>query len=139
MGYCYHRKDINPLVGYDQMTQKILLVDDNETLCKALSDWINSLYHDVMVSQVSDGETAIALCCQEDFDLVLMDIGLPGISGLEAIVQIRKIKPAIPLAVMTIQEGNLIEQKAYESGADLYITKRTLYHHLSHVLSEYLK
>ncbi len=120
------------------MKQKILLVDDHETLRTALSAWISTLYPHVVVEQVCDGEEAVSLCQRESFNLILMDIGLPGMSGLEAVAEIKKTKASTPIAVMTIQEGSLIEQKAYESGADVYITKRKLYMHLSHVLRDYL-
>lgn len=121
------------------MRQQILLVDDHEALSIALSAWINNLYPQVGVKSVSDGETAVSICRQEFFNLILMDIGLPGMNGLEAIAEIKKINSAIPIIAMTIQEGSIIEGNAYACGADGYISKRTLYSNLTQFLEIYLQ
>ncbi|MFZ5808992.1 MAG: response regulator [Chloroflexota bacterium] len=120
------------------MSRQILIVDDHEALREAMKTWITGLYPDIEVFQASDGEGAVELCQQEYFDLVLLDLGLPGMSGFEAIAEIKKYHPNIPIAVVTINEGSLFEQRALESGADEFITKRTVYTRLPDILDSYL-
>jgi CheY-like chemotaxis protein len=120
------------------LSKHILIVDDHEALREAMKTWITGLYPDVEVFQSADGEEAVKLCRQEYFDLVLMDLSLPGMSGFDAIAEIKKSNPHIPIAVVTINEGSMFEQRALESGADQFITKRTVYARLPDILDSYL-
>jgi CheY-like chemotaxis protein len=120
------------------LSKQILIVDDHEALREAMKTWITGLYPDIEVFQASDGEGAVELCRQEYFDLVLMDLSLPGMSGYEAIEEIKKYNPYLPIAAITIHEGSLFEQRALESGADEFITKRTVYARLPDILDSYL-
>ena len=100
---------------------RILVVDDDSshrtTLATLLADWKYA------VTTVPDGESAIEACKEQPFDLVLMDVRMTGISGIEALKEIKAYNPAIPVIIMTAYSdvGNAVE--ALKSGAYDYLTK----------------
>lgn len=100
---------------------EILVVDDDNshraTLETLISDWGYS------VTAVADGESAIESCKARPFDLVLMDVRMTGISGIEALKEIKIYNPAIPVIIMTAYSdvGNAVE--ALKNGAYDYLTK----------------
>ncbi|MDL2313641.1 sigma-54 dependent transcriptional regulator [Desulfovibrio sp. OttesenSCG-928-C14] len=100
---------------------KLLAVDDDighlNTLDTLLSDWGYS------TSLAASGEKAIELCRARPFDLVLMDMRMPGLSGLETLKEIKKYNPAIPVLIMTAYSdvGNAVE--AIKAGAYDYLSK----------------
>ncbi|MDR1660240.1 MAG: sigma-54 dependent transcriptional regulator [Desulfovibrio sp.] len=100
---------------------RILVVDDDNshraTLATLLADW------GYAVTAVPDGESAIEACRARPFDLVLMDVRMTGISGIEALKEIKSYNPAIPVIITTAYSdvGNAVE--ALKSGAYDYLTK----------------
>ncbi|CAK7041726.1 MAG: Transcriptional regulatory protein ZraR [Desulfovibrio sp.] len=100
---------------------QLLIVDDDHshrnTLTTLLADWGYD------VSAVEDGESAIESCRARPFDLVLMDVRMTGMSGIEALQEIKVFNPAIPIIIMTAfsDVDNAVE--AIKSGAYDYLTK----------------
>lgn len=99
----------------------ILVVDDDNshrnTLATLLNDWGYTL------TAVADGESAIEACKAKPFDLVLMDVRMTGISGIEALKEIKAYNPAIPVIIMTAYSGVDNAVEALKSGAYDYLTK----------------
>ena len=93
----------------------ILVVDDDKghlaMLNTLLTDWGYS------VSTSADGERAVELCREGPYDLVLMDVRMPGKSGLEALCEIKEFNPAIPVLIMTAYSGVEDAVKAIKEGA----------------------
>ncbi|HPL83202.1 MAG TPA: response regulator [Candidatus Omnitrophota bacterium] len=81
------------------MTYKILVVDDEAPVRDLFSDLFKKDGYDVKC--VATGEESIELVAKEDFDVVLMDIKLTGMSGLEALKRIKDIKPGIIVIMIT--------------------------------------
>ena len=99
----------------------ILVVDDDRahrTMLKTLlSGW------GYLIREADDGETAIAAVRERAFDLVLMDIRMLKISGLEALVEIKAINPAIPVIIMTAYASLETAVEAVKKGAYDYLQK----------------
>jgi DNA-binding response OmpR family regulator len=83
------------------MAKRILCVEDDATLRWAITEMLNFTGYEVI--EAENGLTGIVLASSHHPDLILMDINLPGISGLEAMAQIRaKLEPShIPIIIMT--------------------------------------
>ncbi len=105
------------------MKQKksLLIVDDDaghrKMLLTLLADW------DYRVEGAADGESAVALCRERGFDLVLMDVRMTGISGLEALREIKADAPDLPILIMTAYSDVKTAVEAIKSGAYDYLTK----------------
>lgn len=102
------------------MSTQVLVVDDDRQMSRAVTNALKA--RDYSVITAGNGETALDLLSQEQIDLVLLDVGLPGIDGHEVIRRFRSWSqvPVIMLSVQDTQEGKIA---ALDSGADDYITK----------------
>jgi CheY-like chemotaxis protein len=102
---------------------KVLLVEDNKLLQKVNSYFIKELDH-CSVEIAEDGYTALEKIMQHQYDLVVLDVGLPDIDGREVCRRIRKIthKKNIPIVVLTAH-GYAIEQECLDAGANDFIVK----------------
>ncbi len=100
---------------------KILVVDDDKghriTLLTLLADWGYD------VEGVDDGAPAIVLCRKQAFDLVLMDVRMAEVDGIEALKEIRGFNPAIPIIIMTAFSDVDDAVTAIKAGAYDYLTK----------------
>ena len=102
------------------MRVKILIVDDEPSHRLMLSAHLKSGYN---VSEASDGFQAVEAVKKQFFDLVLMDIRMPGIDGLEALRQIKAIRPGIVIFIMTAFQSVETAREALRQGASDYIVK----------------
>ena len=101
----------------------VLVVDDNEINLKLVSDLLES--SGMRVSRAFDAPSAEAALEREVPDLVLMDIGLPGVSGLSLTRKLRAAPrfDAMIIVALTAYAMKGDDQKAYAAGCDAYITK----------------
>jgi len=78
---------------------KILVVDDNENIREMLEDFLNLEGHTPVLAK--DGEEALKAFSEQDFDIVITDLGMPGMSGWEVNKRIKEKKPEIPVVIIT--------------------------------------
>ncbi len=101
--------------------KKILLVEDDPEITRLLDLHLNSgLYH---LSACNNGEDAIRKISTEDFNLIILDIMLPGINGMEVCKKLRERNYNIPIMMLTSLSEESDKILALELGADDYITK----------------
>jgi two-component system KDP operon response regulator KdpE len=99
----------------------ILLVDDEPVVLRALRVALEA--QDYTVSAVLSGEDALARISNGAFDLVLLDLGLPGVDGFEVIRRVRVLYPALPIIVLSAQGEDAVKVEALDLGADDYVSK----------------
>ena len=99
----------------------ILVVDDDDAHRTMLKTLIGGWGY--AISQANDGSLAIELVEKQPFDLVLMDIRMLKVSGLEALEEIKRINPAIPVIIMTAYSSIDTAIEAIRKGAYDYLTK----------------
>jgi two-component system KDP operon response regulator KdpE len=98
----------------------ILIVEDDAPLRRALRTSLRA--RDLVVHEAGSGEEALVLAADRRPDLVLLDLGLPGIDGLETIVRLRTFTDA-PVIVLTARDRPADKVAALDAGADDYVTK----------------
>ena len=105
------------------MTHVILVVEDNERNLKLLRDVLEYAGYDVRVARTA--EDGITLAVSEPPDLVLMDLQLPGIDGMEALRRLRESPRTadIPVVAVTAQAMKQDRERALEAGFNGYVTK----------------
>ena len=107
---------------YDFMGKMILVVEDMETNHMLIDSILRRTYAQVLWAM--DGETAIELCKEnEQIDIVLMDIRLPGIDGYETTREIRKFRPDVPIVAQTAYVYHNNKHLVLDAGCDDLITK----------------
>lgn len=99
----------------------VLLVDDEEGMVRTLRDIL--LGHDFDVTVARNGAEAVDLAEEYRPDFIVMDIRMPGISGLEAYRRIKHFAPATPVAFMTAYSDSMLIAQALEEGALRVFTK----------------
>jgi two-component system, OmpR family, response regulator QseB len=100
---------------------RLLLVEDDSMLGEALQDAL--LPHNYVVDWVKDGESALNALRYEAFEIVVLDIGLPGIDGIEVIRIMRKEHFEQPVLLLTARDGLTDKVKGLDAGADDYLLK----------------
>jgi DNA-binding response OmpR family regulator len=100
---------------------QILLVEDEPNIASGLV--YNLEMEGYRVTHVERGETALEKLWQDAFGLVILDIMLPGIDGIEVCRQIRKQDPKIPILMLTARSEDKDRIEGLETGADDYLTK----------------
>jgi two-component system response regulator CpxR len=98
----------------------LLLIDDDIQLCGLLSKFFAS--HDFRLDAVHDGRSGLMRAQQRKHDLVLLDIMLPAIDGLEVLAQLRK-RATIPIIMLTARSADNDRIAGLENGADDYVLK----------------
>jgi two-component system KDP operon response regulator KdpE len=99
---------------------RILAVDDEPQILRALRTSLAARGYDVVTAP--NGETALDLLAAGDVDLAVLDIGLPGMDGVEVLRRLRGWS-AIPVIVLTVRDAQADKVAALDAGADDYLTK----------------
>jgi two-component system KDP operon response regulator KdpE len=99
----------------------ILVVDDEPHMLRALV--LSLTNQGFQVSTAADGSTALQLASSSDPDLLLLDLGLPDMDGLEVIQRLRRDNPGLPIVVLTARTGSHETIVALDLGASDYVTK----------------
>ena len=103
------------------MSRRILVVDDDTLIRRSLAVSLEKLGYAVL--SAATGEAAVEVARSDPPDLILLDIGLPGMDGLEALRVFRRHVERIPVIFLTARRRELDEIVGLELGADDYITK----------------
>ena len=108
------------MVAAVPQVKKILIVDDESAILQTLR--FNLERNGYAVATAGDGRTAVALAGSEHPDLIIMDIMLPVLDGIEACKEIRKTSD-VPIIMLTARDQEIDKVLALELGADDYVTK----------------
>jgi DNA-binding NarL/FixJ family response regulator len=104
----------------------ILIVEDHDALRDSLKNWLTSIFQDCMFLQARTGEEALELCHTHLPQIVLMDIMLPEMSGIDTTRRIKDAVPDAQVVVLSIYEDSAYKTDAAAAGAVAYISKRKM-------------
>ncbi|MDM8152099.1 two component transcriptional regulator, LuxR family [Priestia megaterium] len=107
------------------MQHRILIVDDHLVVREGLKLLIETSDKYVIVGEAENGRIAIDLVEKLKPDVILMDLYMPVMSGLEAITEIRRRTPEIPIVILTTYNEDQLMMKGIEAGAKGYLLKDT--------------
>lgn len=102
---------------------QVLLVEDDELFRLGLRVRLQQEVGIEITAEAEDGETAVALATRQAFDIVLLDVGLPGIGGIEACRQMKQKQPQLPILVLTSRSQPALITRLIEAGAQGYCLK----------------
>lgn len=103
------------------MTKTILLVDDEPHVLEVLRVTLEDLGFSLL--EAEDGPRALSIAREQKPDLVILDVMLPTMSGLEVCRALHEGNEKIPVILLTARSGEEDEKAGYEAGADRYLTK----------------
>jgi DNA-binding NarL/FixJ family response regulator len=118
---------------------KILIADDHAVVRKGVRHILSELPDDVTVNEAGDSYEVIDNIRKNDYDLVLLDIAMPGKDGLEALKQIKTEKPKLPVLILSMFPEEQFALRALKSGASGYLTKESIPEELLKAIQKVLR
>src|ERR1700730_2020950 len=103
--------------------RKILIVDDHEVLRDGVKRVFDKQPGSATFGEASTGQEALRLVREQDWDVVLLDISLGGRSGLEALKELKQLRPRLPVLILSMHSDEQFARRALKAGASGYITK----------------
>jgi two-component system, NarL family, invasion response regulator UvrY len=102
---------------------RILLVDDHPVVRQGVRSILIDRFPDAVVAEAGDAPAALREVADAEWDVVLVDISMPGPSGLDLIKELRRQRPALPLLVVSMHPAAQFARRALSAGALGYLTK----------------
>lgn len=105
--------------------RRVLIVEDEPDVRRTLADIVRAMRHAVApeIEAVPDGEQGLNAILRQLPDLVLLNLHLPRLSGLELLKQIRRVAPHLPVIVVTATQDTEVAAAALRAGAAAYLPK----------------
>ena len=119
------------------MQPRILIVDDDEVSCRLFAEVLEGEGHEV--HQARSGEEALDRLRKESYDLLMVDVRMPGITGLDVTRAMRQEQPSLPVIVMTAFGSIETAVEAIHEGAYDYVSKPIDTRRFAGQVSAYLK
>jgi two-component system invasion response regulator UvrY len=104
---------------------RILLVDDHPVVRHGIRQILIDGLKTVSIGEASDVPTAAARIQEETWDIVVLDLTLPGASGLDLLKEIRRTRPGLPVLVLSMHPASQFARRVLAAGASGYLTKDT--------------
>lgn len=115
---------------------KVLLVEDEARIAQFVAKGLGRSGLDVTVAE--DGDVGAFLAATEPYDLVLLDLGLPGTPGLEILRLMRQDRPSTPVVLLTAADEPLARSAGMDAGATMYLTKPFVFEDLCELVRQLL-
>ena len=106
------------------MNPIILIVEDNDSVRRSLREWLEGAFPKYQFIEAASGEEAITITKARAPRVVIMDISLTGMSGIEATKQIKAATPTTQVVILTIHEEKAFRDDAMAAGAGAFVPKR---------------
>jgi DNA-binding response OmpR family regulator len=120
------------MMGNDK--KRILVIEDDQEMRSLLKDFFEE--EGFEIDSVSNGSEAFRILIRELFDLVITDIRMPGLTGLDIIPGIKKLQPETPIIAITAFGSEEVHRRATERGVTAYLEKPLRFHELRTMIRE---
>ena len=105
------------------MPVRIIVADDHAIYREGLKQVIETTIDMTVVDEAVNGQELLSKVQNNDYDMVILDITMPGRNGLDVLVDLKNIKPKLPVLVLSMHPEEQFALRAYKSGASGYLTK----------------
>jgi len=109
---------------------RVLIADDHAIVRKGLRQILLEEYPTAKIEEVGDAETLISKCANEEWDVVISDLNMPGRSGLDALKQLRQANPQLPVLIMSMYPEDQYALRVLKTGASGYLSKESIHDEL---------
>ncbi|MCJ7582368.1 MAG: response regulator transcription factor [Candidatus Aminicenantes bacterium] len=103
--------------------KKLLLVDDHPIVRDGFIQILKEAFPTIKIDEAENGQEAISKVWKNDYDLLTLDISMPGRDGLSTLSQIKNIKPDLPILVLSMLPEELYGPRVFRAGASGYLEK----------------
>ena len=115
----------------------LAIIDDSAQMRSALESWMNAFFPEVQITVFSNAEAFFSHASEKPFDVVLMDVQLPGMDGFSAARQLKQTSPPTKVILISVLDEDLYRDQVNEIGAEAFVPKQQLYDKLLIVLRRY--
>jgi len=102
---------------------RVLIADDHDVVRKGLILILEKSVPGIDVEEAADGRKALALMEKGSYALVLLDISMPGRGGLEVLKEVKRVRPGVPVLILSMHPEEEYAVRAFRAGASGYLTK----------------
>lgn len=104
---------------------KVIIADDHPVVRAGMKQVLSESGDIMVAAETSSGEALIQEIQEKDYDVVLLDITMPGIGGVEALKRIKALKPSLPVLMLSIHSEDQFALRTMKAGAAGYLTKES--------------
>ncbi len=105
------------------MSVRIIIADDHVIFREGLKQVIASTENMVVADETGSSQELLQKVQENDYDLVILDVSMPGRNGLDTLMELKKNKPKLPVLILSMHPEEQYALRAYKSGASGYVTK----------------
>ena len=120
------RKGTSPQLTTQSARLKILVIDDHPLVRRGLMETIREEFESALIGEACDSQGGIEMVWRENWDVVLLDIAMPGRSGLDILKEIKQERPKLPVLILSNFPEDQFAIRSLKSGANGYLTKDIL-------------
>jgi len=102
---------------------KILVVDDHAVVRQGVKQILNEQFQGAVIGEAQNAEEMIAMIRKQAWDIVVLDVGMPGKSGLDALKDLKQVCPKLPVLVLSAYPEDQLARRMLKAGASGYLTK----------------
>ncbi len=104
---------------------KVLIADDHAIVRKGLKEILREASEQTLVGEAGNGQEALDKVDGEAWDVVVLDITMPGLNGLEALKRLKRMRPTLPVLMLSMHSGYHYVMGSLKAGASGYLNKET--------------
>lgn len=104
---------------------KALIIDDHRVVRRGLKEVLADAFPDLETGEASNQAEALEQAWKQEWDVALLDIGLPGRSGFDLLVDLKQARPRLPVIIISMYPEEHFAVRALKCGASSYLTKET--------------
>ncbi len=113
-----------------------MIVDGHVNLRKLVHEWLKDELPGCAFAEMCTAKEALTYCHRRSPNIIIMDMDMPGINGIDATSRLKSILPDTKVVILTVHENGRHKEAALKAGATVFISKRRLYDDLVPVLSD---
>src|SRR5687767_1679097 len=106
---------------------RVLIADDHAIVRRGLRQLLLEEYPSARIEEVGDAESLISKALQDEWDVVICDLSMPGRSGLDAVRQIKQTSPSLPVLIMSMHSEDQYALRVLKAGASGYLSKDSIH------------
>jgi DNA-binding NarL/FixJ family response regulator len=105
---------------------RVLIADDHAVFRRGLKETIGEAFPKVTFGEAKTAREAVALARRQDWEIAILDISMPGLSGLDILDDLRRLRPKLPILFLSMHPEEQYARRALKSGAAGYLTKDSI-------------
>ena len=102
---------------------RILLVDDHPVVRQGIKQVLSGAFHPALVGEAANAEEGMNEVRSTEWDVLVLDLSLPGASGMDLLKDLRRERPALPVLILSMHRPDQFARRAMNAGASGYLTK----------------